>query len=125
MKRRAHIIILMAVLFVFVGCAQYLSGVSVETMASKGWSNMTPQERSIMFLHAYNSQYRDYLEMADMTDLTEVQKTIMRAKKSVLKEVYPLIGVYIEVVEAGGVVSQDLENQILKLLNSIGSRLGD
>lgn len=125
MKRRAHIIILMAVLFVFVGCATYMTGASIETMEGKDWSTLTAKQKTILLLHAYNSQYRDYLEMAGMADLTEVQKVIMRAKKSVLKEVYPLIGIYIEVVDSGGVVSPDLEDQILRLLNSIGSRLGD
>ena len=80
-------------------------------------SEMTPKEKAAFFLSMYNAQDMNYRAMAAMPNLTEPQKEMMREKKLVLSQVYPLISVYVSYVEQGAVPSPETERLIVENLD--------
>jgi hypothetical protein len=92
----------------------------------------TPKQKTIMFLGVYNSQFFDYMitmgygldekrewQKIYEPELTEGQKIILREKKKVLEEMYPLIMIYDEVFSKGMIPDRELEEKILLLINRI------
>jgi len=116
--RKHYLILFVVILFALVSCQM------LQVQDQKAWGDMTGMERLTIILHAYNTQYEDYKAMAALPDLTETQKDILRARKKILTEVYPMIGVYASVVVSGGEVSPSLELEIMRLLNSLGAKIG-
>lgn len=102
-----------------------LAFVSCATLGiqSKPWAERTPQEKALAILESYNSVYKDTMSMALMPNLTEAQKQMVRSKKAMLKEVYPLIQIYVGIIESGGIPSAADEQAILDLLNRLGGRI--
>ena len=82
-------------------------------------TDMTPKQKATFFMSVYNSQYDDYRSMAALTTLTEEQKQVMRAKKRIMTEVYPLITLYVSWVDSGAVPSPEIELQIINLINQL------
>ena len=97
---------------------------SCATLGLKSWSTYTPKERALAILDAYNGQYADTLDLATMPNPTDAQRAVVRTKKGILKEVYPLIEIYVSTVESGKVPSQASEQKILNLLNRLGTKIG-
>lgn len=67
----------------------------------------------------YTSQYDDYQMQANLPDLPEEQKVILRDKKKVLEEVYPAIKLYVGYADSGVVPGSDLETLIVSRLNQL------
>lgn len=118
LRKPSGLILAIAIVFVLSSCAHMFA------VQQKTWTEMTNMERLATVLHGYNAQYNDYKAMAARPDLTEGQKEMLRAKKKILTEVYPLIGVYATIVTSGGEVTPDMEKEILRLLNSLGAKIG-
>jgi hypothetical protein len=117
--RKAQIsAILILVSIVLVAC------VSCATLGLKSWSAYTPKEKALAILDAYNGQYNDTFSMASNPSITPAQKEVVRQKKATLTKVYPLIQVYVGIIESGKVPSQSQEQAILNLLNQLGSKVG-
>jgi len=93
----------------------------------------TPKEKAIWMFSIYNAQYSDYQTLTghvfdtekndwvkvSSPDLSEDQKKILNEKKKVLTEVYPLILLYDSYVSTNTVPSEEVEQKIIGLLNSI------
>lgn len=74
------------VIFLF-GCAALQSiGITV-----KPYSEMSPKEKMIFLYKSYNKQYDDYKVQVAKPNLTENEKVVLRTRKAVLVNVYPLI----------------------------------
>jgi len=80
-------------------------------------SEMTPKEKAAFFMAMYNAQDINYRTMAAMPNLTEPQKEMMREKKMVLTQVYPLISVYVSYVDQGAAPSPETERLIVENLD--------
>lgn len=104
-----RIAILLALSILFVGCAHN----------TKTFDQMSPMERSIWMLGVYNAQYDDYKFQAARVDLDEERKAVLRVKKQILTEVYPLIAVYSGYAESGIVPAVDLETAIITNLERL------
>lgn len=111
MKRVSIALAIILVLFL-VACA----GQDVKPV-----SEMTPKEKATWMLSMYNKQYDDYLVVAAKPDLTEAQKEVLRKKKKIMQEVYPLIELYSSYVEAGSVPTKETEAQIINYLNELAT----
>ena len=94
--------ILLSVMFV-VSCAH-----GVKTL-----DEMTPMEKAVWMLSVYNAQYEDYKFQAARVDLDEERKAVLRVKKKILTEVYPLISVYSGYAGSGIIPAIDLETAII------------
>lgn len=118
--------LLIAVLFVFMagcgGIGQALFGPLPE--GAIPWEERLPRDKAYAFNAAYNGIAKDYRYQAKMPDLSEAQLDLLKAKWSVMSEVYPLINTYSGVANAGGFPSVESEDAILMFLNQLGARLG-
>ncbi len=92
-------------------------------LGTKPWTDRTPKEKALAILDAYNAQYQNTMSMALTKDLTEVQKQMVRQKKALLKQAYPLIQLYVGIVEVGGTPSTKDEQAILNLIDQLGGKL--
>lgn len=82
-------------------------------------SEMTPKEKATFFMSVYNKQADDYRATVAKPDLTEAQKTILRDKKEVMTEVYPMIELYVGYVDAGALPDQATERLIIGYLDRL------
>lgn len=80
------------------------------------FNTLTPKQKVTWMFGVYNSQAGDYKFKATFMDLTEEEKTILREKKKILEEVWPLIEAYDIVVVSGGVPEAMKEQKIRELL---------
>ncbi|MDA3790506.1 MAG: hypothetical protein PF503_18690 [Desulfobacula sp.] len=90
----------------------------------------TPYQQMTTIHDLYNAQYADYMVTTGYVnedgfwvkktspELTENKKKILREKKKVLSDVYPLIEMYDNLVITGGTVPPDLMPRILAMLES-------
>jgi hypothetical protein len=85
----------------------------------KSFSEMTHKERATWMMGIYNSQARDYKAMVARTDLTNEQKDILRKKKSIMTQVWPMINTYTTYINSGAVPTKEVEDQIIKLINDL------
>jgi len=79
---------------------------------------ITPKAKLAYMFQMYNAQHEDYMNMAKMPNLTDAQKTILRAKKPVLETLQTLIPLYDTSIQAGA-PSASTEQQIYNLLNQL------
>ena len=112
MRNRKSISIILVMAFFLVGCAALVPG-------SKNFGNMTPKEKSTFFMSTYNTQFNDTMYMAQQTNLTDKQKKVVNAKRSILIQAWPLIKTYDAVVAGGGVPTAESEQEIYNLINQL------
>ena len=108
---RKKLVLLPLILILAAGCSW--------VGTTKKWSDMTPKEKSTFFMGIYNRQYNDTVALASMPNLLEPQKEIVRAKKQMLTEMWPLIKAYDDIAVGGGVPSLDLESLINSYINRL------
>ncbi len=115
LKKRNELIglAIIVVLIFIVGCVTF----NVE--GPKRISEMTPKERATWFLGVYNAQDKDYRNMVVRSDLANDQKEILREKKKIMTQVYPMIKTYNIYVDSGAVPTKETEDQIIKLINDL------
>lgn len=89
------------------------------TKHSKAFQDMTSKEKATWMLSVYNAQYDDYKFQAARLDLDEVQKKLLRSKKEVFTEVYPLIMTYTGYVDSGVIPVPELETMIVTNLERL------
>lgn len=85
----------------------------------KSFSEMTHKERATWMMGIYNSQARDYKAMVARADLTNEQKDILRKKKSIMTQVWPMINTYTKYIDSGAAPTKEVEDDILKLINDL------
>jgi heptaprenylglyceryl phosphate synthase len=85
----------------------------------KPFDEMSAKEKAAFFMSVYNSSDMNYRAMASQPDLTEVQKEILRQKKQIMIQVYPLIQSYNTYVDSGVVPSVELEQNILTNIDKL------
>lgn len=120
---RYNISVLIAILFLFVLLA---------CPKMQAINDMSSKEKAVWMLGVYNSQYSDYMittgHNIDLNgnwvktkevNLSEDQKQVLREKKKVLSELYPLIMIYDGYVEKGLVPDREMEQKIIDLINRI------
>lgn len=110
-RKKYHLLLLSFILFL-LACAALMP---IE--------QMTPKQRAAYFMGIYNRQYEDYKVKAAMPDLTEGQKEILREKKKILKEVYPMIQAYDMIASKGESIDLNNEEQIISMLTMLEKML--
>lgn len=84
---------------------------------------LTAKDKATWAMALYNAQYDDYLRMTGMGNLTEEQKVVLRKKKSIMNELWPLLKLYAKYAETGTIPS-DLEQQVTDLINQLLAEKG-
>ena len=115
------------IILCFIMCLSLFQGCGVNS------GNVFDSKTSVQSMFdIYNSQYADYMyktgyekdtndEWVKINDpvLSEEQKDILRSKKKILTEVYPLIQAYDSLVQSGGKIDPELETKITRLLDHL------
>jgi len=113
MLRKSNLFILLIILAFLAGC------ITLNVNKPKPISEMTPKERGAWFLGVYNSQDKDYRNMVGRLDLTNDQKRVLRDKKTIMTQVYPMIKTYNTYIDSGAVPTKEVEDQIIQLINDL------
>jgi len=109
-----------SVFIVFVILLMFLSGcITLNVNKPKSVAEMTPKERGAWFLGIYNSQDKDYRNMVGRLDLTNDQKKVLRDKKVIMVQVYPMIKTYNTYIDSGAIPTKAVEDQIIQLINDL------
>lgn len=114
--RKAEYMLLALCLVVFL-----ISCVTNQDKGLKSFSDMSHKERATWMMGIYNSQARDYKAMVARTDLSNEQKDILRKKKAVMEQVYPMIKTYTTYIDTGAIPTKQVEDEILQLINNLTS----
>jgi len=84
------------------------------------WDQLTPERKVLWMMRLYNGAVDDYRYLvAKGAALSEEERRILIVKKRIMREVYPLIGMYYKYVREGKVPDKELENHILSLLERL------
>jgi len=117
--RRAKLFFILPIIFMLMGCAVLQSlGVTV-----KPYSEMTPKEKITFLFKTYNKQYDDYLIQAAKPTLTETERVVLRTRKKIMVEVYPLIGILDGALVEGKPFDASTEKLIIDKLRQLGAKI--
>lgn len=116
LKRKLLALLVMLLLVASCGAFQKVKELRFDEMSS--------EQKAVWMNDIYSSQYDDYKVMAIMPNLTESQKKMMRVKKKIFTEVWPLLKLYSKYVATGVIPAAELEAKIMKLLNRLISEGG-
>lgn len=93
--------------------------VGCQTDNIKTFDEMSAKEKATFMMSMYNKQYSNYQTQAAKPELTEAEREILRKKKKILSEVYPLIELYMSYVDSGAVPSTETEQKIINYLDQL------
>jgi len=113
MLKKRNLFVALILLIFLAGC------MTLDINRPKSISEMTPKERGAWFLGIYNSQDKDYRNMVARSDLTNDQKKVLRDKKAIMVQVYPMIKTYNTYIDSGAVPTKAVEDQIIQLINDL------
>ena len=80
--------------------------------------DVTPKAKLAYMYQVYNAQHEDYMSMAKMSNLTDAQIKMLRAKKPILSTLQVLIPLYDTSIQVGS-PSASTEQEIYNLLNQL------
>ena len=125
LKKQINFKILLAVAMVFALFAFTIGSfpgcIPVGDNGLKRVTEMTPTEKGVWFLSMYNSQDKDYRNMVIRSDLTNDQKNVLRTKKKIMIQVYPMIKTYNTYIDSGAIPTKAVEDQIIELVNDLAA----
>ncbi len=99
------IVLLAAALFIIAACA---------TM-----TGMTPKQQAVAWMSIYNAQYDDTMSIMTNPNSTQAQKEMGLKKKAILTQVWPLLKVYVAVIDGGGTPSASETAALTDLINQL------
>jgi hypothetical protein len=108
--QKKKILAILVVLF-FIGACASLTGTGTQTM--------TPKRQATIWLNIYNAQYDDTMSVMTNPNSTAAQKELGLKKKAILTKVWPLLKVYVAVVEGGGIPGDSDTAAITDLINQL------
>ena len=113
---------LMAFIVTAIGCIQ----------------TMSPKKQLTMFYGTYNSQYTQYMTATGYTmnengewkktffpAYTDDERKMLRKKKAILEQMYPLVKVYDSMVVGATPYSSATEQELLNLIDQLAELGGD
>ena len=82
-------------------------------------TGLSTKQQATVWLQIYNYQYDDTMALAINPSITEDQKKIVREKKRILNQVWPLLKIYVAVVDGGGTPTTADTVAITNLINQL------
>jgi len=70
------------------------NGCSWIQKTTKGFTDMTPKEKSTFFMGVYNKNFDETMAIAQKPTLTEDEKKMVRVKKEILTHMYSAMAAY-------------------------------
>jgi len=87
----------------------------------KPFSEMSYKEKGAYFQEIYIKQHDDAAAMAAIDNPSEATLKVYRIKRELLVKAKPLISVYVELANSGGVPTSEAEAEILNLINQLAT----
>lgn len=115
-SRKMKLIILLFLL-VFVAACSSCAWFEAQT-------KMNPKQQAIVWMGIYNSVYDDTLAVAKNPMSSIAQKEVAEKKRVILTQVWPLMKVYISVLEGGGTPTLTQTAAITDLINQLALLAG-
>lgn len=126
------------ILLLFILCIFGLQGCFATGDGTKPLTELTSQQKSIMMFDMYNQEYMSYMietghtkdalgawEKTSTPEYTDDQLNLLRKKRKVVVEVYPLIKIYDNYSRNGGQSNPEMEAQIFALLDRLVKLIPD
>ena len=113
----ASTVLVLLCFLLMAGCSG-IFGPTIPT-ESKTFATMTPKEKVTFFMVNYNRIYDNTMTMATNPNATPGQKDIVKKKKAVLAQVWPLIKYYDWQVSQGQIPPPTAEQEILNLIDQL------
>jgi hypothetical protein len=85
----------------------------------QSFEDMTPKQKATWMMGVYNAQFDDYKLKVALPNLTNDEKAVLRAKREILTQVYPLIQAYDMTQASGGTPTVTAERQVTSMLNQL------
>ncbi len=114
MKRRVSLALMVLVAFALVSCASF------QMAKENPYDTWSPKKKLTNAVNTYATEYDKYMAAVIRPDLTEGQKMYLKNKRKALVGLDKTIELLIPVVAGGGVISPELEYQLLDWLTQLG-----
>jgi hypothetical protein len=98
-----------------------LSACSLFTQTTKP---LTTKQQATIWMVVYNSVYDDTMAQAKNPTATPAQKEMVAKKKAILAQTWPLLKIYVGIVDTGGTPSVESSQQISDLINQLAALAG-
>ena len=85
----------------------------------QGAKPMTAKQQASIWIGIYNAQYDDTMSILTNPAAPAAQKDIAWKKKQILSKVWPLLKVYVSVVDNSGVPTSQDTAQLVELINQL------
>jgi hypothetical protein len=112
---RSTVAILVLAIFV-AGCS---NGCSLFQAKVKGFTDMTPKEKSAFFMGVYVKNFDETMALATKPTITEDEKKMVRVKKDILVKMKPVITAYDVIAVGGGTPSSTQETELLRFVDML------
>ncbi len=110
---RKKYLIGLLMLFVLVGCAVF-----------NGKTELTPKRQGVIWMGIYNAEYDDCMYIMNSPSATSGQKQMAQKKKVLLGKIWPLLKIYVSVIDGGGTVSLEDTQTLTVLINQLTALAG-
>src|SRR3990170_3586350 len=117
-------LVLVLVLFLLVGCAaitNFFTG--TPKTFDQIWKELTPKGKVALAFSIYNKQYQEYKIQAARTNRTETENVILRQKKKLLVDVYPLIQMFDLALVEGKPLDATIEVALIGYLRQLYTKI--
>lgn len=82
-------------------------------------TTLTDKQRATVMLNIYNAEYEDTMAVMSSPTSTPAQKAVGAKKKAILTQIWPLLKIYVAVVDGGGTPEPDTIKQLTDLINQL------
>jgi len=100
--------------FMLMSCASF------QTAKENPYDTWSAKKKLTNAVNVYSTEYDKYMKAVVNPNLTEGQKMYLRNKRKALVGLDKTIEVLIPIVESGGVITPELESQLLSYLTLLG-----
>lgn len=108
-----NVVALAGIIATILGLAYLLAG-----CATTG-TPLTDKQRATAMLEIYNAEYRDTVAVMSNPASTLSQRDVGAKKKDILGQMWPLLKVYVSVVDSGGTPDKASVDQLNNLINQL------
>jgi PBP1b-binding outer membrane lipoprotein LpoB len=115
-RRKSNVAVLLLLAFLIAGCSNGCSWVQSTT---KGFTDLTPKQKSTFFMGIYKKNFDETLALATRPTITEDEKKMVRVKKAVLVKMYPAIKAYDVLIVDNTATSAAKEAELLGLVDQL------
>lgn len=113
-KTQVQILVIVLALSLLTACALF----------NQTTKPLTAKQQATLWMALYNSTYDSTMAMAKNPAATPTQKDMVAKKKAILTPMWPLLKVYVDMVDTGGTPSAESVRELGDLVDELASLVG-